>query len=68
MELENLNQYVHTLFLIQYFTDEIKRLSKETGNNPLRKKLFLTSFYTFREDLKNLIVTYGLSKTNQSSK
>jgi len=41
--------------------------SKELDKNPLRKKLFLASFYAFKEDLKNQIVTYELSKTKQSS-
>ncbi|OQP65807.1 hypothetical protein A3860_14510 [Niastella vici] len=67
MELENMNQYVHTLFLIEDLNDEIKRLTKEPDQYPLRKKLFLSSYHAFREDLKNQVVTYELSRTKQSS-
>jgi hypothetical protein len=68
MKLENIDQYVSTLFLIEDFTDEINRIAKEPDKNPLRKKLILASYYAFREDLKNQIVTYEQSRTKQSSK
>jgi hypothetical protein len=63
MELENNDQYVNTLFLIEYFNDEINLINRKSNKLPLRKKLFLASFYHLKEDLENQIVNYEQSKT-----
>jgi hypothetical protein len=53
----------HTLFLIEYFNDEINLLTKKPDKLSLRKKLFLASFHHLKEDLENQIVNYEHSKT-----
>ena len=63
MELENDDQYVNTLFLIEYFNDEINLLTNKPDKLSLRKKLFLASFHHLKEDLENQIVNYEHSKT-----
>lgn len=43
MMLENIDQYVHTLFILEQIKDEIKRIAKKSDNIPLRKQLHLNS-------------------------
>ena len=68
MKLENIDQYVSTLFLIEDLKDGARRLAKKKNMHPLQKKALLTSFYLMKEDLKNQIVTYELSRKKHSSK
>jgi hypothetical protein len=68
MELENLDQYLHTLFLIEDLTDDAIRIANENKYHPLRKKLFLASKFLMKQKLENQVVTYELSRTKQPSK
>ncbi|HEY8893353.1 MAG TPA: hypothetical protein VIM79_01015 [Niastella sp.] len=62
MKLENVDQYVHTLFILEEIKDDIKRTAKEPDKIPLRKQLFLSYLYALREEIEEQIVTYEQSQ------
>lgn len=66
MKLENIDQYVHTLFMLEEIKDDIKRIAKKPDKIPLRKQLFLGSLYSLKEEIEEQIVTYEQSQFKNS--
>jgi hypothetical protein len=66
MKLENVDQYVHTLFILEEIKDDIKRTTKEPDKIPLRKQLFLGYLCALREEIEEQIVTYEQSQLKNS--
>jgi hypothetical protein len=62
MELENIDQYIHTLFILEDIKDDIKRIAKKAYKIPLRKKLLLNTLYALKEEIEEQIVTYEQSQ------
>lgn len=67
MKLENIDQYVHSLFILEEIKDDIKRIAKKPDKIPLRKKLHLNSLYAFKLEIEEQIVTYEQSQIKKSS-
>ena len=66
MKLENIDQYVHTLYQ-EEIKDEIKRIAKKPDKIPSRKQLNLNSLYAFKLEIKEQIVTYEQSQIKKYS-
>lgn len=61
MKLENIDQYVNTLFMLEEIKDDIKRIAKKSDKIPLTKQLHLSSLYAFKLEIEEQIVTSVLS-------
>ena len=62
MKLKTIDQYVHTLFMLEEIKDDIKRIAKKPDKIPLRKQLRLNSLYAFKLKIEEQIVTYEQSQ------